>query len=74
MNGWSVTWLAWALAFVLIEGAALVLGDQPDRPATLSAHIWQLVRGTTWWHRLARVVLVCGLAWLSVHLLSGGWV
>jgi hypothetical protein len=70
----AVLWLGWALLFIAIESAALVVKDRPGHSATLSSHIWQLVRGTAWWHRLARVALVCGLAWLSVHLLSGGWV
>lgn len=73
MDGWSVAWLAWVLAFAAIEGAALVRRDRPGRPATLSAHVWWLIRGAGWWHHLARVGLVCGLAWLSVHLVSG-WV
>jgi hypothetical protein len=74
MDGWVVAWLLWAGGFAAIEGAALVVKDRPNRPATLSAHVWWLISGAAWWHRLARVVLLCGLAWLSVHLLSGGWV
>lgn len=71
MSGWSVAWILWALAFVVIEGAALVVKDRPGRPATLSAHIWWLVRGAGLWHHLARLALAAGLAWLVPHLLGG---
>jgi hypothetical protein len=62
------------MLFCLIEGCALVVKDTPGHPATLSAHVWWLVRGAGLWHHLARVGLLLGLAWLTVHLLSGGWV
>ncbi len=74
MSAWSWAWVGWLAAFCVIEGAALGAKDTPDHPATLSGQIWWLIRGAGWWHRLARVLLVCGLAWLSVHLLTGGWV
>jgi hypothetical protein len=71
MSAWSIAWIAWALAFVGIEGAALMRKDRPGRPATLSAHVWWLVRGTGTWHQLARAALVFGLGWLTHHLLAG---
>ncbi len=74
MNVFSWLWVLWALAFAAVEGAALVVKDRPGAPHTLSATIWWLTRGAGRWHHLARLGLVFGLAWLCLHLLSGGWV
>ncbi|OLE22368.1 MAG: hypothetical protein AUG49_19320 [Catenulispora sp. 13_1_20CM_3_70_7] len=71
MDLFSWLWLAWAVAFAVIEGTAIAHKDRPGRPATLSAHIWWLVRGAGPWHHLARLVLATGLAWLVPHLLGG---
>jgi hypothetical protein len=73
VSGWSWAWITWFGAFCVIEGFALGAKETPEHPATLSAQVWWLVRGVGMWHRIARVVLVCGLAWLSVHLATG-WV
>lgn len=72
MSGWSWAWLVWALGFFAIElPAAFLTHDQGN---TLSEHVWAWTRGAGRAHWLARLGLVCGLAWLSLHLLSGGWV
>jgi hypothetical protein len=74
MDPWTIAWAIWAAAFCAVEGAGLVVKDRPGRPATLSAHFWWLIQGAGPWHHLARVGLVAGLAWLSIHLLARGWV
>ena len=74
MTGQSWTYLALGLAWAVAETAGLVQKDRPGRPRTLSANIWWLVQGAGLWHHLARLGLLCGLVWLSVHLLTGGWV
>jgi hypothetical protein len=72
VNGWSWAWTAWIVAFFVIEltGAYLT----PKSGNTLSEHVWNLIQGRGRWHWLARALLVTGLAWLSTHLLTGGWV
>lgn len=70
MNLFTWLWIAWAVAFVAIETAALLKKDRPGKPRTASANIWWLVKGTGTWHQLARAVLVFGLGWLTHHLLG----
>lgn len=74
MSGWSWLWLAWLAAFLAVEIPAAVRGDRPGRPRTLSAHVWWLIQGRGRWHYTARLGLVVLLAWLSIHLLTGGWI
>lgn len=73
MTLFSWLWIAWGVLFAVVEGVALAKGDRPGKPLTLSAQIWALIRGAGTWHHIARVVLVAFLAWLSVHMVSGGW-
>lgn len=67
MNLFSWLWIAWGLAFLLVEGAALVVKDRPEAPRTLTANVRWLVSGAGRWHVAARVVLVALLAWLPGH-------
>lgn len=74
-----MTWESWSYlglfaAWAVVEGIGLAQKDRPGQPRTLSANIWWLIQGAGVWHHLARLGLVCGLAWLSLHLLTGGWV
>lgn len=69
---WTILWILWGVAFVAIEGVALI---ERKAGATLSEHIWKwfAVRGSrgggwTW----KRVVLLAFLAWLLLHL-GFGW-
>lgn len=70
MTIFSWAWIGMAVLFLVIEGVALVVKDRPNRPATLSSHIWWLIQGVGIWHQLARVALVAGLAALTTHLLQ----
>jgi len=63
----ALLWLLWGLAFVAIEGAALVVKDTPGHPRTLTAVVRWLISGAGWWHHTARVVLAVVLAWLPGH-------
>lgn len=73
MDGWTVAWLAWGTAFVLIEGAALVARRTG---ATLSEHIWSWFRVDRGWGRpsvaIPRGALLLFLVWLLLHL-AFGW-
>jgi len=74
--GWETwAWAAWGLYFVLLEGWALYRSRPGD---TLSEHVWAWLgigegRQRSGWTQLRRALLVMGLAWLVVHLLTGGW-
>lgn len=78
MTVWMWLWLLWAAAFGVIEGAALANSKRGD---TLSEHIWAFIAirrhgvpindRPRWTVGAARVVLVVGLAWLCIHLLTG---
>lgn len=75
MNVFSWLWAAWIVAFLGIElTAALHYRDTPGAPHTLSATIWWLTRSKGLWHYWCRFGLVVLLAWLSIHMLTGGWV
>lgn len=71
MSGWTIAWLLWIAAFLVIEGKALFNKSWDD---TLSEHVWKWfsisAKGRAW--RLRRFALLAGLAWLAAHFLSGG--
>lgn len=76
MSGYTIAWLAWLAAFGVIEGVALV-SKQPG--STLSEHVWRwfaIQTGSTGklsgWVLLRRFSLLAGMAWLTVHFLTGG--
>ncbi|WIM97851.1 hypothetical protein ACTOB_001405 [Actinoplanes oblitus] len=81
MSAWTWAWLAWGAIFCAIEGMALFNSRSGD---TLSEHAWawlgyaatgqgpQELRRPSGWTRLRRFLLLAGLAWLVVHLLTGG--
>lgn len=73
MSPYTVAWLVWIASFVAIEGAALKDARKGD---TLSEHIrsWFGVTGEGSFPKLRRVALVAGLAWLSLHLITRGYV
>lgn len=72
MDIYTIGWLLWITFFVVWEGAALVTKRVPG--ATLSSHVWKWFsiknKGRAW--RLRRLALLAGLAWLSLHFLTGG--
>lgn len=78
MDIWAWAWICWGAAFLVLEGIALARKQHGD---TLSEHVWRLLDvrnpktgvALEWHVRLRRSVLVMGLAWLVVHLLTGGW-
>lgn len=80
MSGWTIAWLVWLGAFVVIEGPALA-NKKPDD--TLSEHVWRWFATrredmrndqgkASAWVKIRRVVLVSFLAWLSLHFATGG--
>ncbi len=81
MTGWTWAWVGWGLIFAVIEGMALVNSKPGD---SLSEHFWSFLgyaatgqgplnyRHPSGWTRLRRFLLLAGLAWLVVHLLTGG--
>lgn len=73
MDGWGVAWLAWLVAFVLLEAAALVTGRTGP---TLSEHVWSWFRVRRGWGQVSvaipRVALLAFLTWLLLHL-GFGW-
>jgi hypothetical protein len=71
MSGWTAAWTIWLLLFGAIEGPALA---RKAPGATLSEHLWAwfAVKDKAPQWRLRRFALAAGLAWLSLHLLTGG--
>lgn len=78
MTVWTWAWIGWGLLFAVIEGMALFNSTPGD---TLSEHAWawlgydtsgQELRRPSGWTRLRRFLLLAFLAWLIVHLLTGG--
>lgn len=73
MSPYLVAWILWILMFFAIEIPALVERRPGD---TLSAYIWRWfsIKEKSPGYRWRRLVLVIGLVWLVLHLLTGGWV
>ncbi len=71
MDGYTIAWILWILAFGVIEGKALMNKQAGD---TLSEHVWAWFsvadKGKAW--RIRRVVLLGFLSWLLVHFMGGG--
>ena len=70
MTVWTWLWIAWGLAFAVIEGAAIANDKKGD---TLSEHVRLWFRtdvklGRTVW----LVVSGCALAWFIVHIAVAG--
>jgi hypothetical protein len=72
VSAWAWAWIAVVAAFLGVELSAAFA--TPKQGHTASEIIWRWTRGRGRLHWLARFGLVAGLAWLSLHLLSGGWV
>ena len=72
MSGWTIAWLLWLACFLAIELPAILNRRAGD---TLSEHVWlwASVKGKGAWWRIRRIVLGAFLLWLSVHMLTGGW-
>lgn len=74
-NWASPFWGAWILYFIVVEGIALFNSKGGD---TLSEHVWawlgynEGVKFPTGSQRLRRFLTLAFLAWLVVHLLTGG--
>lgn len=62
---WTVLWLAWFAAFVVME--ILSTRSHAPHPRTLSEHLWRWFPRRHWW----RIVLVGLLSLLTWHLFSG---
>ncbi len=64
-------WIAWLLAFLLLEILALRSKAPGD---TLSENVWDWasVKGRGRMFRLRRFLLLTLLVWLTVHLMTGG--
>jgi len=65
-------WVAWLLAFIGIEAAALINKDKGD---TLSEHVWKWfsVKEQSSVKRNFRMVCLGGfLLWLATHFMTGG--
>jgi hypothetical protein len=80
VSPWTWAWIGWGVYFLIVEGLALFNSTPGD---TLSEHAWAwlgytttgqrpLTRRPSGWTRLRRFMLLAFLAWLSVHLLTGG--
>lgn len=71
MTGWTTAWILWAAMFATIELPALLNKTPGD---TLSEHIWTwfAIRNKPKQWRLRRAALLTGIAWLTLHLLTGG--
>ena len=71
MTFYSYLWIAWILAFCVIEFFALTNGVPGD---TLSEQIWKLIgtgserSGMNWFFRVG---LAAGLAWVIPHFFTG---
>jgi hypothetical protein len=78
VSPWTWAWVGWAAYFLVVEGMALFNSRPGD---TLSEHVWAFIgvrpagadlRDPSGWTRLRRFLVLAFLAWLSVHLLTGG--
>lgn len=66
VSGYTSAWVVWIIAFVGIEGAALIRKDKGD---TLSEHVWkwfQIGNKPKGWN-FRRLSLLAGTGWLLLH-------
>lgn len=72
MNGWVLWWCAWGLAFLGVEGVALLNTRDGD---TLSEQFWRAFhvydRRPTVLVVIGRVILGLFGVWLTVHMTFG---
>jgi hypothetical protein len=69
---WDKLWIVWVIGFFAIEIPAVVYERKHGSGATLSAHLrfWFSTRKLIGpYPHLRRVVAICVLAWLPLHLL-----
>lgn len=81
MSVFTWLWIGWGVAFGVIEGVALANSRHGD---TLSEHVWAFLgvrrdgaaphRTPRWTLRVARIVVLSGMLWLTLHFATGGWV
>jgi len=76
VSGWTIAWLTWIAAFLAIEIPGLLNKTPGD---TLSEHVWKWFAtgnpkqpANAHFIRARRFALLAGMAWLSVHFLTGG--
>ena len=72
MDKFTIAWIFWLLYFLVVEFDAILSNDIPG---TLSEHIfaWFCMKGQRGkFAHLRRVVLLCFMAWLSAHMVTGG--
>lgn len=65
-------WIAWLLAFIGIEAAALINKDKGD---TISEHVWKwfsVKEGSSAKRNFRMVCLGGFLGWLVAHFMTGG--
>lgn len=65
MDIFTIAWIAWVAAFLVIEGIALY---RKDTEATLSGHVWAVLRQRKLFWMLGAAFML----WLSAHFLSLG--
>jgi hypothetical protein len=75
----TVLWILWGVYFAVVEGLGLYRESKHlSEDATLSEHIWHWFAvknpsGPRWWVHTRRVLLVLGMAELTVHFAAGRW-
>lgn len=90
MNTFTVLWIGWAVAFAVIEGVALFNSKRGDtlsehlwawlgvRKTMWKIDRMQLAPGPVvtpkWTLRVARIVFIALMAWITLHITTGGWV
>lgn len=72
MNGWTWAWIAWVIAFALVEIPAIIRrNNSKDDPDTLSDHLVRFFHIRTGWGKVAwSVFILGGAAWLWLHVLT----
>lgn len=67
MNGWTKAWIAWGLAFVVIEGLAIKRG-KPGERTTLSANLRWIVKRRRFTAWLAGGAFAAFVLWFFPHI------
>lgn len=73
---YKIAWILWIALFVLIEGIALFNKRKEDTLSENLRIVFATEQKPRWPYRfvkLRRLVLVAGLAWFTIHILTPGW-
>lgn len=70
---YTLAWAGWGIWFAIVEWLA-ARNDEPGDMLSELVWSWASIKARARAWRWRRIALVAFLAWLTLHLLTGGWI